>query len=137
MEISGNIFIVLDSQSGTSANGNAWVKHAFVIETEGQYPKKIKFDMFSKDATSRLSIHEGDNVTVSFNLESREYNGKWYSNINAYKVTTERQRAVQDKPVAKKGAVASDPNEDLFATSTGGQQQSSAVDNSTDDLPFG
>lgn len=135
MEISGKVFMVLQSNSGTS-NGNAWVRHAFVIETGDQYPKKIKFDLFSKDPNSKLSLREGDNVTVSFSLESREYNGKWYSNINAYKVTTEGQRAEQDKP--KKGAAATeDTNESLFESSGKSQQAAPPVDTSTDDLPFG
>ena len=139
MDISGIVIAILESQSGTSNNGNAWIRHAFVIETPGQYPKNIKFDMFSKDSTSKLSFGEGDNVTVSFNLESREYNSKWYSNINAFKVTTEGQRAQQDKPKAqpKKGAAATD-DEDLFATpSTVNSKPAAAPPTSdTDDLPF-
>ena len=139
MEISGNVTNILQSTSGTSANGNAWIKHAFVIETEGNYPKTIKFDYFSKDPNAQLNFEEGDNVTVSFNLESREFNSKWYSNINAYKVTTEGQRAQQDKPKKsepKKGAAATDTNDELFGNKPSQQANSSAVDTSTDDLPF-
>lgn len=134
MEISGIVFAILESQLGTSSNGNKWVKHNFVIETEGQYAKKIKFDFFSKDPTSKLSFSEGDNITVSFNLESREYNGKWYSNINAYKVTTEGQRAQQDKPKEKKGAAASETNDDLFGKTE--HKPSQQVEDDTSDLPF-
>ena len=139
MEISGNVFAILASTSGTSNAGNAWVKHAFIIETPGEYPKKIKFDFFSKNPNSKLSFREGDNVTVSFNLESREYNAKWYSNINAYKVTTEGQRAQQDKPAPKKGSAATaDVNEDLFAPSGTTQHKNppAPVDDDTSDLPF-
>ncbi len=109
MEISGTVFVVLESKSGTSAKG-AWIQHSFVIETQGEYPKKVMFTMFNKDATSRLSIREGDNVTVSFNVESREWNGKWFSDIKAYKITTEGQRAVQDKP-ATRGSAATEERE--------------------------
>jgi hypothetical protein len=136
MEISGMVFIVLDSQSGTSNSGNAWVRHAFVIETEGQYPKKIKFDYFSKDPNSKLSISEGDNVTVSFNVESRDYNGKWYSNINAYKVTTEGQRTAQDKPrdlkSYKKPEDTIKNDDDFWNTKT---TKAEPIDTG-DDLPF-
>ena len=134
MEISGQVVAILASTSGTSSNGNDWIKHAFVIETEGQYPKKIKFDFFSKDPNSKLAFGEGDNVTVAFNLESREYNSKWYSNINAYKVTTEGQRASQDKPAkAKEKPPVSDDG--LWNSPTPKQEKPPVVDTS-DDLPF-
>lgn len=131
MEISGNVIAILPSQSGEGAKG-PWLKMGFVIETKEQYPKKIMFSIFSKDATSRLAFGVDDNVTVSFSVESREYNGKWYSDIKAYKVTTEGQRAKQDKPsTPKQGAAA---NDDLWDTPTK-QEKPTVVDNS-DDLPF-
>ena len=84
MEIKGRITHVLESQTGEGKKGT-WTKQGFVlVEIEGDYPKSIAFDAFNKDFT----IKEGDIVTVSINIESREYQGKWYTNINAWKVDT-------------------------------------------------
>jgi len=81
MEIKGKITNVLETQTGTSAKGN-WTKQNFVLITEDQYPKSIAFDAFNKDFKLRV----GELVNVSINIESREYQGKWFTNISAYKV---------------------------------------------------
>lgn len=132
MEISGTVFHILNSQSGEGAKG-PWVKHGFVIETQEQYPKKVYFTMFSKDPNSRLSFNEGDNVTVSFSVESREYNGRWYSDIKAYKITTEGQRATQNKPKAQPKPPPQ-TDDDFFGTPSKTSQQ--PVVDDTDTLPF-
>lgn len=132
MELSGQVKHILPSKTGTSAKGD-WIQHAFVIETPGQYPKNVMFSMFSKDPHSQLAFKEYDNVTVSFSVESREWNGKWYSDIKAFKVTTEGQRTQQDRPT--KGAAASS-DDDLFGETKPRQQQQNQ-DVNTDDLPFG
>lgn len=134
MELSGNVIAILPSQSGSGAKG-PWIKYTFVIETQEQYPKKVHFSMFSKDPNSKLAFGEGDNVTVSFSIESREYNGKWYSDIKAYKVTTEGQRSAQNKPSQPKPPAHTD--DDFFGTTSSSPKANQpAVDNSTDDLPF-
>ena len=82
MNIKGKITHVLETVTGTSAKGD-WTKQGFVlIETEGDYPKSIAFDAFNKG----FNLKVGDLVDVSINIESREYNGKWYTNIGAWKV---------------------------------------------------
>ena len=82
MDITGKITHVLETITGTSAKGE-WKKQTFVIiEDKDQYPKSIAIDAFNKDFTLKV----GDNVSVSINIESREYNGKWFTNVGAWKV---------------------------------------------------
>ena len=82
MEINGVIVAVLPIQTGEGKNGT-WKKQTAVLETDGQYPKKVAFDMFG-DKIKDLSV--GDKVVAGIDIDSREYNGKWYTNIGAWKV---------------------------------------------------
>ncbi|MFV0521684.1 MAG: DUF3127 domain-containing protein [Mangrovibacterium sp.] len=88
MEIQGKVFQILQEQGGTSASGNAWKKQEFVVETteNPQYPKKVCFTLFGDRMSSLQGIKEGDEVKVSFDVESREYNGRWFHNVNAWRV---------------------------------------------------
>jgi len=85
MEISGKIIEVLEVKSGQSANGE-WRKQEYVLETEAQYPKKVCF-MAWGDKIEQFDIKKGDQLTVSIDLESREYNGRWYTDVKAWKVS--------------------------------------------------
>ncbi len=82
--IQGKIIHLLPLQSGTGKNGE-WKKQDAVVETEGQYPKKICITFFNKALTDEVEL--GNRITVTVNLDSREYNGKWYNQINAWKIT--------------------------------------------------
>ena len=87
-EISGKIFTILPSQSGQGQNGN-WVKQQFVIETAtDRYPKKICFVAWNDKAEMISRMKAGDEVKVAFDLESREYNGRWYTDAKAWKIET-------------------------------------------------
>ena len=87
-EISGKIFTILPSQSGQGQNGN-WVKQQFVIETAtDRYPKKICFVAWNDKAEMIARMKTGDEVKVAFDLESREYNGRWYTDAKAWKIET-------------------------------------------------
>lgn len=82
MEIKGKIIAVLPISTGSGKNGE-WKSQDAVLETSDQYPKKVAFNMFN-DKIQDLNI--GDEVTVSFEVESREYNGRWYTTVRAWKV---------------------------------------------------
>lgn len=84
MEISGKIIIVNPVLSGESKNGT-WKKQDFVIETDSQYPKKICFSLWG-DKISKLESVVGDKVTVSFDVESKEFNGKWFTEAKAWMI---------------------------------------------------
>ena len=83
MEINGKIIELLEVKSGESAKG-PWRKQEYIIETDSQYPKKICFMVWS-DKIDEFAIKEGENLIVSIDLESREYNGRWYTDVKAWK----------------------------------------------------
>lgn len=83
MEIQGKIILKLQLQEGTSKAGNPWKKQEYVLETLSNYPRKVKFDFFG-DRVDQFPLEVGDEVTVSFDLESREFNGRWYTDVRAF-----------------------------------------------------
>ena len=87
MEIVGKIIQVLPAQEGVSKNtGNPWKIQAYVLETQEQYPRKVCFEIFGEDRIKNNPCNVDDIVTVSFDIESREFNGRWYTSIRAYRV---------------------------------------------------
>ena len=84
MELAGKIIQILAEQSGQSARGG-WRKQEYILETEGQYPKKVCFNAWG-DKIDEFNIKEGDELIVSINIESREYNGRWYTDVKAWKI---------------------------------------------------
>jgi hypothetical protein len=85
MEINGKIIELLPEKSGESANG-PWRKQEYILETDGQYPKKVCF-MAWGDKIDQFDIKQGENLVVSVDLESREFNGRWYTDVKAWKVS--------------------------------------------------
>ena len=87
MEVSGKIIQVLPLQSGISkTSGNPWQLQAYVLETQEQYPRKVHFEIFGEDRIKNNACEMDELVTVSFDIESREFNGRWYTSIRAWKV---------------------------------------------------
>jgi len=117
MEINGKIIHVLDEQSGQSAKGT-WRKQQYVLETQDQYPKKICFMVWG-DKIDDFGIQEGQDLEVSIDLESREYNGRWYTDVKAWKVV---QKGGGQAPPATENAPFPD--------------QAPPEEDGTDDLPF-
>lgn len=85
MEIQGKIIRDLGETSGTSRAGNAWKKHEYVLETHDSYPKQICFHFFG-DRADQYACNVGDEVTLSFDINSREFNGRWYTDIAGWKL---------------------------------------------------
>lgn len=83
MEIKGKIVIELPLVTGMGRKGQ-WNKQDYVIETGDRYPKKVCFSVWN-DKIDLFNISVGDEVTISIDLESREYQGKWYTQVQAYK----------------------------------------------------
>ena len=96
MEISGKIIEILEVKSGQSANGE-WRKQEYVLETESQHPKKVCF-MAWGDKIDQFNIQKGETVAVSIDLESREYNGRWYTDVKAWKVSRDDATAGSPPP---------------------------------------
>lgn len=87
MEIQGKIIHVLPLQSGVGkASGKEWKKQEFVLETlDGQYARKVCFTMWG-DLIDRTGLQVGEDVTVQIDIESREYQGRWYTDVKAWRV---------------------------------------------------
>ena len=101
MEIKGKIVQILPLQGGQTKAGGEWKKQEYILETEGQYPKKVCFNLWG-DRIEQYPVAEGEEVTVSFDLDSREYNGRWYTEVRAWKIekgTPVQQAAYQANPV--------------------------------------
>lgn len=130
MELTGKIIAVMEPRSGVSTRtGNAWMTQEYVIEIPGQYPKKCLFNIFGEDRIKQFNIQMGEEVTISFDIDAREYNGRWYNDIRAYNV----QRGVAPAPVAGapvQGAAPQAPAESPFPPAE------PASEGSADDLPF-
>jgi hypothetical protein len=84
MEIKGRVIQLLPLQTGEGKNG-AWRKQEFVIETDAQYPKKICISAWG-DKINESLLQVGNEINVSFDLESREYNGRWYTDVKAWRM---------------------------------------------------
>jgi len=86
MDVKGKVTQILPVQSGVSKAGKEWSKQEFVIETEEQFPKNVCFTLFGDKLSLLTGISIGQQVEVFFNVESREFSGKWYHNINAWRI---------------------------------------------------
>lgn len=113
MEITGKLVAILEPITGTSAKGN-WKKVPFVIETAEQYPKKVAMQSFKEEPIAFIeSAKVGQVITAHINIESREYQGRWYTDILAWKI---------------QGAEA--------ASAGSGSTRESVSTSESDDLPF-
>src|SRR5687768_5680534 len=87
MEITGRVVQVLQPVTGQSKSGSGeWRKQEFVIETQSQYPKKVMFSLWGDKTEQINGLNPGEDVKVSFDPESREYNGRWYTDLRAWKI---------------------------------------------------
>jgi len=126
-EINGKINVIVDKVSGQSKNGGEWVKQEFVIETDGQYPKKVCFSLWGDKINVLESLKPGDPVKISFDPESREYNGRWYTDLRAWKIESGSQANNSGFTPPPAPPASNDSANDAF---------SAASDEGGDDLPF-
>ncbi len=97
MDITGRIIAVLPERSGVSQrSGTEWKAGSYVLETQEQYPKKICFDVFGADRMQQFNIQVGEMLTVSFDIDAHEYQGRWFNSIRAFRVS----RDIQADPAA-------------------------------------
>ena len=86
MELIGKIVQILPLRTGTSKAGNPWQVQEYILETLGtQYPRKVCFELFG-DNVNKFPLQVGQEVTVSIDVESREFNGRWYTSVRAWNV---------------------------------------------------
>lgn len=99
MELSGKIIAVLEKRVGVAkATGNPWSVQSYVLETHEQYPRKMCFEVFGDDKIAQFNIQAGEEVTVSFDIDAREYQGRWFNSIRAWKIDRPQPEAQSPVP---------------------------------------
>lgn len=99
MELKGKVVQVLDEINGESSRG-PWRKKSFVLELPGDYPKKVCIDIWG-DNIDQFNVQSGQEIQAFIDIESREYNGKWFTNVKAWRV---------EKPADSAPESGSDPS---------------------------
>ena len=140
MELQGKVIAETEVRTGTSARGE-WKAKDFVIETHESYPKKMVFSVFGEDRLNRFNIQIGQEVLVSFDIDAREYNGRWFNSIRAYDVRqVDPAQYGAAAPAAATSAFASEPSAEASAAPAAPTADAPfppvAEGESTDDLPF-
>lgn len=151
MELQGKIIVVLPERSGISQRGNQWRSITYVLETQEQYPKKLAFDV-TNDKIDQLNIQFGEILTVQFDINAREYQGRYFNSVQAWNVIRQTQQApaqgggfsgnVQSGAQAAQQAMASSANANGVANPMNPQnpypprQQPAQPQGDSDDLPF-
>lgn len=87
MDFTGKIIAILPPKSGVSkASGNEWKAQEFVIESHDQFPKKMCFEIFGADKIDQFDIQMGEELTVSFDIDARQWQDRWFNSIRVWKV---------------------------------------------------
>ncbi len=87
MDLTGKVIAILPANSGVSQRtGNPWMSQEYVIEVPGQYPRKMLFRIFGEDRIKQFNIQPGEEITVQFDIDAHEYNGRWFNEIRAYNI---------------------------------------------------
>lgn len=88
LSVKGRITNIIEVESGTSKAGKEWKKQSFVVDTGAQFNPLVCFSLFGEEKINMLrDFGNGQEVEVAFNVSSREFSGKWYHNIDAWKIT--------------------------------------------------
>lgn len=133
LNISGIVLNILPLQTGTSKAGNQWQKQDFILETGGQYPRKVCICLFG-DNVAKFPLAVGQSVTASVDIESREFNTRWYTDVRAWNVVynDQQQGAPAPAPTATSPTAQPAPTPAKGATA----QSPAGAPAAADDLPF-
>jgi hypothetical protein len=129
LELIGRLVKTLPVQSGTSARG-VWSKQDFIIETQEQYPKKVCVSAWGERVNELSSVAEGDMLKVSFNVESREFNERWYTDVRAWRIEKQQPAGAGATATPAQAAAGAVPPPPPPADDPFGASQE------VDDLPF-
>ena len=141
MEFTGKVIQVLPEESGTSRAGNPWRKKSWVLETMDQYPRKVKVDAMGR-SLDNVNMELMKTYTCSVDAESREYNGRWYTDLRVYRAV-EAQNGQQ--PATPDNAFGQTAPQQPAADPFGGSlsfpsapeiSKADAMEDPADDLPF-
>ena len=110
LSVKGKISGKLSVENGTSKAGKEWKKQSFVVDTGAQYNPEICFQLFGEEKIAMLAhYNEGDQVEVSFNLSSREWNGRYFHNVDAWKIEKIGAAATNETALAEEPPVFDAP----------------------------
>ena len=113
LSIKGSLIKKNDKENIESKEGKKWIKQTFVIKTDAEYNNQICFQLFGEEKVQLLESHnEGDLIEVFFNVSSREYNNRYYHNVDAWKINGAQEMTQSNN------------------------EASSQVEDSTENLPF-
>ena len=135
MELQGRIIAAMPEKSGVSARGE-WKAQDFVLETHDSYPRKMVFGVFGADRLARFNIQVGQEVSVSFDIDAHEYQGRWFNSIRAFDVRPVDAAATAAATVTPAGSAFSATSAPTSATSAPTSDFGSADDSVGDGLPF-
>jgi hypothetical protein len=144
MDLTGKIIAILPANSGVSARtGNPWMSQEYVIEVPGTFPRKCVFRIFGEDRIKQFNIQAGEELTVQFDIDAHEYNGRWFNEIRAFNIL--RGPVAQSVPAATTTIPGAAPAAAPFppvqptaptANTPFPPEQENAGENAADDLPF-
>ena len=109
MEISGKIIAILQPKGGVSKAGNEWKMQEYVIETHEQYPKKMCFEVFGAEKIEQFKIQIGEELTVSFDVDARQWQDRWFNSTRAWNVNRSMEPQLTSQPTS----LANSNNDDL------------------------
>jgi hypothetical protein len=129
MEFTGKIIAVLPIREGnTKSTGVAWQMQSFVIESHDEYPKKMCFDVFGEDKINQFGIKVGEELKVSFDVDARQWQDRWFNSIRAWKV--EKMEAAKPKAKAVPSIKNNDDIPPIF------KENNNPIGDPNSDLPF-
>ena len=129
VELTGTIVQILPYEGGTSKAGKEWRKVVFILETQEQYPRKVAISLLN-DNIDKYAIQVGKVVTANLEIESREWGGKWYTEVRAWQVTSPQGQPVAPAPQPTTQAYTQQAYTQQVATPAPAQPQAA------EDLPF-
>jgi hypothetical protein len=142
MELQGKIIKVLPMQSGTGKTGSEWRKQEFVIETPGTYPKKVALTVWNERTMDLQSLALGQEIKAYIDIESREYNERWYTDIKAWKLEKVLTGAIENQDPSGNPSNPVQPFQDTpkqpanIPTLNPFESDDSMSLSATDDIPF-
>ena len=139
MELVGKIIQILPLQGGTSTRtGNPWSVQSFILETQEQYPRKVCVELFGEERIKANPLVLDEIVTVNFDIESREFNGRWYTSVRAWRVQAGAVPQATAQPTQPLSTPAATTAPAASATAATGSFDAVAANSADDnsDLPF-
>ena len=145
MDFQARVLQFIGETTGTSKMGKPWKKKEWLVETFGQYPRKVKLQSFNERA-DQLNLENGKDYTFYVDLESREFNGRWYTDVSVYRADettgqpqpnfSQNQQMGGFQAQGPQGGYNNAPYGNQTGSFGGGSFSAAAVEESDEDLPF-